>query len=126
MPQVKSETFVLVLSTKNYSNSAQSGSKKKKTLIKLTFDNTESYNQPFILSELQNSLSKSNNSASSSDEIHYTLLKELSTISLKYLLDIYYNIWISGNIPTLWKQATTIPILKKTKKIPQTLLVIDL
>ena len=35
-------------------------------------------------------------------------------ISLKYLLDIY-NIWISSNIPTIWKQAITIPILKKRK-----------
>ena len=49
------------------------------------------------------------------NEIHYTLFKELPTISLKYLLDIYNNIWISGNILTIWKQAITIPILKKQK-----------
>ena len=49
------------------------------------------------------------------DEIHYILLKELPMISLKYLLDIYNNIWLSGNIPIIWKQAITIPILKKWK-----------
>ena len=89
--------------------------------MKFISDNTESYNQPFTLTEFQNSISKSNNSAPGPDEIHYTLLKKLPTISLKYLLDIYNNIWISGNIPTIWKQAITIPILKKQKKIPQTL-----
>ena len=74
-----------------------------------------SYNQFFTLTELQNSISKSNNSVSSPNEIYNTLLKKLPTISLKYLIDIYNNIWISGNIPTLWKQATTIPILKNKK-----------
>ena len=31
----------------------------------------------------------------------------------QYLLDIYNNIWISGSIPTIWKQVITIPVLKK-------------
>ena len=88
---------------------------KRKNIIKVTFDNTESYNQPFILAKLQNSISKSYNSTSGPDETYYTLLKELSTISLKYLPNIYNNIWISGNIPTLWKQAKTISSLKKQK-----------
>ena len=87
----------------------------RKRTIEFTSDNTESYNQLFTLTELQNLIFKSNNSAPGPDEIHYTLLKELSKISLKYLLDIYNNIWISGYIPTKWKQAITIPILKKQK-----------
>ena len=94
-------------------------------MIKFTSDNTKSYNQLFTLTKLQNSISKSNNSAPSPDEIPYTFLKELPAISLKYLLDIYNDIWTTDNIPTLWKQATMIPILKN-KKIPQTLPVIDL
>ena len=81
-------------------------------MIKSTSDNSENFNQPFTLTELQNSISKSSNSVHGPDEIHYTFLKELSTIPLKYLLDIYNNIWISGNITTLWKQTTTIPIHK--------------
>ena len=110
------ENFAQVLYTKNYSNQFNSiRIKEEKNKIKFTSDNTESYNQPFTLTELQNSISKFNNSAPGPDEIHYTLLKELPTISLKYLLDIYNNIWISGNIPTIWKQARTIPILKKRK-----------
>ena len=107
------ENFAQVSTTKNYSNQFNSiRIKEEKNKIKFTSENT--YNQPFTLTELQNSISKSNNSAPGPDEIHYTLLKEFPTISLKYLLDIY-NIWISSNIPTIWKQAITIPILKKQK-----------
>ena len=68
------------------------------------------------LDELQNSLSKSNNSAAGPDEIHYTFLKELPSISQKYLLNIYNNIWISGNIPTLWEASYNHPHPQKTKR----------
>ena len=109
------ENFAQVSSTKNYSSQFNLiRIKEEKNKIKFTSDNTESYNQPFTLTELQNSISKSNNSAPGPDEIHNILLKELPTVSLKYLLDLY-NIWISGNILTIWKQAITIPILKKQK-----------
>ena len=72
------ENFAQVSSTKNYSSQFNSiRIKEEKNKIKFTSDNTESYNQPFTLTELQNSISKSNNSAPGPDEIHYTLLKEL-------------------------------------------------
>ena len=90
--------------------------------MKFTSNDTESYYQPFTLTEFQNSISKSNNSAPGPDEIHYTLLTELLKITIKYLVVIYNNIWISGNIPTIWKQAIILP----KKKIPQTQPVIDL
>ena len=53
--------------------------------MKFTSDYTGSYNEPFTLTELQNSISKFNNSAPGPDEIHYLLLEELPDISLKYL-----------------------------------------
>ena len=71
---------------------------KEKNVIKFTSDNTESYNQPFTLTKLQNSISKSSNSPTGPDEIHHTLFKELPTIFLKYLLNIYDSICISGDI----------------------------
>ena len=115
MANLIAENFAQISSTKNYSSQFNwIRIKEEKNKIKFTSDNTESYNQPFTLTELQNSISKSDNSAPGPDEIHYTFLKELPIISLKYLLDIY-NILISGNIPTIWKQAITIPILKEQR-----------
>ena len=59
MSQVKNITDNFA-STKNYSNQFNSvRSKGEKNLIKFTSDNSESYNQPFTLTKLQNSISKS-------------------------------------------------------------------
>ena len=44
-------------------------------------------------------------------------LKQLPKISLQYLLQIFNNIWHSGNIPNSWKQATIIPTPKSAKDI---------
>ena len=90
--------------------------KEEKNKIKFTSDNTKCYNQLFTLDELSKShYANPITQLLVSDEIHYSSLKALPSISLKSLLNIYNNIWISGNIPTLWKQATIIPILKKQK-----------
>ena len=40
------------------------------------------------------------------DEIHYQLLKHLPRDSLIVLLDIFNDIWASGEIPECWKKAT--------------------
>ena len=66
-------------------------------------------NQPFTLTELQNSISKFNNSVPGPDEIHYTLLKELITISSRYIqyLDPWqhpYHIEANHNYPYPQKQ----------------------
>ena len=96
----------------NYSNQFNS--------VRINEENN--YNSPLIIRkairnpppwlEFQNSISQIINSATGPDEIHYTFLNELPTESLKYHPNIC-NIFISGNIPTLWKQAANTLILKK-------------
>ena len=118
------ENFAQASSTKKYSNKFNSiRIKEEKNKIKFTSDNTKCYNQPFTLDELQNSLSKSNNSAAGPDEIHYIFLKELPSISQKYLLNIYNNIWISGNILLYGSKLQSSPSSKnkKTQQIPPAL-----
>ena len=103
-------------SSNNYSrkfqNIKQNAEKKK---LNFQSHNTEEYNQPFSLSELIDSLKRSNNTSVGPDEIHYEFLKQLPDISLLFLLDIYNDIWSSGNVPHLWKQSTVIPIPKPGK-----------
>ena len=67
------------------------------------------------MTELKTSLRKSHNTTTGPDEIPYEFLKQLPKISLQYLLQIFTNIWHSGNIPSSWKQATMIPIPKFAK-----------
>jgi exonuclease III len=78
-------------------------------------NNEESYNDLFSLKELKDSLDKTNDSAVGPDDVHYQLLKHLPEVSLNVLLDIFNHIWVDGNFPDSWRQATVIPIPKPGK-----------
>jgi hypothetical protein len=80
-----------------------------------TSDNNESYNQPFSQQELQTALNCSHDSAVGPDNVHYQMLKHLPDPALKTLLEIFNNIWLTGNFPTVWSEATIIPIPKPGK-----------
>ena len=80
--------------------------KLKKNNINFSSENV-SYNMPFSLDELQDASEGPN-------EIHYQLLKHLPDASL-LLLNIFNQIWISGNFPSDWRKAIVIPIPKPGK-----------
>ena len=75
-------------------------------------DNSENYNVQFTIRELCDALKKSHDTATGTDEVYYQLLKHLPRDSLMVLLDIFNDIWASGEIPECWKEATVIPIPK--------------
>ena len=77
-------------------------------------DNFENYNVHLPLKNCD-VLKKSHDTATGPDEIHYQLLKHLPRDSLMVLLDIFNDIWASGEIPECWKEATVIPIPKPGK-----------
>ena len=85
--------------------------------MKFTSDNTENYNSEFLVSELTDALSKAHDTSPGPDDIHvhYPLLKHLPVSSLLILLEIFNDIWKTGNIPKSWKEATVIPIPKPDK-----------
>ena len=75
----------------------------------------EAYNKPFQIAELHSALNCGNKSAPGSDRVVYEMLKFLPPESQKTLLSLYNTIWFSGDIPTSWKEAIVIPILKQGK-----------
>ena len=83
--------------------------------LKFQSDNSENYNQIFSLDELKSSLNRCHDTACGPDDIHYRLLKHLPDSSLETLLIMLNNIWESGDLPSLWKLATVIPISKPGK-----------
>ena len=91
--------------------------KKQQEKIKLNFksSNNEEYNNPFNLDELKDAISKSHDTATGPEEIHYQMLKHLPHKSLQTLLDIFNNMWETGKFPESWKLATIIPIPKPGK-----------
>ena len=65
-------------------------------------NNTEHYNLPFTLEELNTSIKRAHSTAVGPDKIHYDFLKHLPVKVLKVLLGLFNNIWKSGQIPASW------------------------
>jgi len=83
--------------------------------IDFTSDNREPYNLPFSLSELQTAIHKAHDSAAGPDNVHYQMLKHLPESALESLLNILNDIWLTGEFPLSWSEATIIPIPKPGK-----------
>ena len=75
----------------------KSGKRKGKSELSVT--NNEKYNLPFKVSELKNSLDKSNDTTAGPDNIHYQILKHLPSDALETLLNIMNEIWRTGKFP---------------------------
>ena len=88
---------------------------KEKRNLKFSSDNSETYNQPFSLSELKDALSKARDSSPGPDDIHCQFLKPLPDTSLSVLLKTFNDIWETGNVQKSWKEARIIPIPKPGK-----------
>ena len=84
--------------------------KVEKQNINFSSKNAEVYNRPFSLEELQDALRRTRDTSAGPDEIHYMLLKHLPDASLLLLLNIFNNIWISGDFPSDWRKAIVITI----------------
>lgn len=110
------ESFEKNSSPTNYSDTFQQHkAKKEKEVLNFNSDNNEKYNFPFTISELEESLKCSHDSAVGPDEIHYQILKHLPNASLNTLLDVFNLIWKNEIFPKHWSEATTIPIPKPNK-----------
>ena len=110
------DAFSTNSANRNYSKEFQNYQKQQEK-IKLNFksSNNEEYNNPFNLDELKDAISKSHDTATGPDEIHYQMLKHLPLKSLQTLLDIFNNMWETGKFPESWELATIIPIPKPGK-----------
>jgi len=84
----------------------------KRKPINFTSDNTEFYYMPFTKSELVDALHKAHDSATGPDN---QMLKRLPDSASSVLLQIFNNLWISGNFPKSWCEATVIPFLNPAK-----------
>ena len=72
--------------------------------------NLEYNNRSFSLEELKKSLGKAHDTACGPDDIHYQLLKHLPVSALQTLLNLLNDIWETGDLPSIWRLATVIPI----------------
>lgn len=73
------------------------------------------YNCPFSTEELNLAIATLNHSAPGPDSIHNIMLKNLTPEKKEELLSLYNNSWNTGFIPSTWKTAKIVPILKPGK-----------
>lgn len=75
----------------------------------------ESYNVPFSLSELKVALSQCKDSSPGPDDISYAFLRHMADSAFTFLLGLYNSIWRTGDFPSSWSVAVTLPLLKPGK-----------
>jgi len=115
------EHFERVSSSENYEKEfLQIKARNEMNQLEIIDDDTEPYNLPFTYKELEDALQTCTGSSPGNDEIHYQMLKNLSVVAKKNLLDLYNFTWISGTFPEEWTEAIIIPIAKpgKDPKMP--------
>lgn len=54
-------------------------------------------------------------SAPDKDQVCYIMMSKLSESSKNILLELYNRVWESGKLPSKWKEAIIVPILKAGK-----------
>ena len=87
---------------------------EEQTILDFSTDLSLPYNKPFIMKELESSLTKSKSTAEGPDGIHYDMLKHLSSESKDFLLMIYNRIWRSCEFPE-WNISWILAFIKPGK-----------
>ena len=110
------ETFCKKSSSANYSEKFQRNkTREEKKKLNFNSSNSEHYNKLLTFKELKSALNKAHDSSPGQDKVHYQFLKHLPFTSLSVLLDIFNDIWQSGDFPLSWREALVIPIPKPGK-----------
>ena len=112
--------YAKVSSTSNYPNEFKSHKEKfereKKHLFERRKNDMSVFNVPFKLSEFKKALKKCKNTTPGKDMICYEMFKHMSSYGQNCVLKFFNRIWEKGFMPSAWKHALIIPILKPNKK----------
>ena len=116
---ILAESFANVSSSSNYFEDfrvhKENFEKEHEEYFKYKENDESSINVEFKMSELQKALKKCKSTSPGKDQICYEMFRHMSSYGKKVLLKLYNLIWEKGVLPTSWKHAVTIPILKPGK-----------
>ena len=83
--------------------------------INFSSRNTEPYNKPFTVEELEYNLSRTKNTALGFDGIHYQMLKKMALKAKEYTCRIFNKLWHTSYFPRQWNTAIVVHIYKLEK-----------
>ena len=90
---------------------------KRENEVELDFSTnvTHEYNLPFTMWEMDSAIAGAKDSSPGPDKIHYRMIKNLNSQNRIILLQFFNDLYKSGEMPSDWKMAYVIPLLKKGK-----------
>lgn len=106
--------FANISSAAHYSNEFQHVRMNTIVLPPLS-NNTESFNLPFTLREMENALTKSSLTSPGEDDIRYEMIMHLSIEAKELLLRTFNGIWKDHILPTSWHESIISPLHKQGK-----------
>ncbi|XP_071055102.1 uncharacterized protein [Onthophagus taurus] len=97
--------FECTSSSQNYDGVfRQNKTNRESAPLKFTSEGELSYNLPFTMTELRESLKSAKPSAAGHDDVRYELVKHLPDEWFRILLELYNNVWSSGTFPPSLKR----------------------
>lgn len=112
--QTFAKHFQSVSATDQYSqNFLKHKNNAEKEPINFSLDTNKTYNKPISIDELQQALRKCTGKSAGLDGIGYPLLQQLPPTGKNTLLNIFNEIWSTGNLPDCWKTSLIVPIPKQ-------------
>ena len=113
--EILAKTFAQVSSDDNYTNEFI----PKKTQAEQNMPDfgglNTFYNKPFSVKDLNNILSKTNDTAPGEDGVTYQMIRNMPDHAKKYIIDMYNKFFNDSYFPEKWKRAVIIPIPKPGK-----------
>ena len=98
--EVMGTYFTSIYSNTNYRPEfSDFGNKIEKEELRLLHDDGNDYNTPFEMRELETALSRCSDTSPGADEIHYQMLKNLTTEGKTCVLASFNQVWASSSIP---------------------------
>ena len=111
--------FAAVSSTANYTTKfklhKENFENKNKNKFNFKSNTFSVLNVPYKMSELKKALKKCKNTAPGKDRLCYEMFKHMSSVSQEFILNFFNRVWEKGSMPTAWKHALIIPVLKPNK-----------
>ncbi|MEM7299022.1 MAG: endonuclease/exonuclease/phosphatase family protein, partial [Bacteroidota bacterium] len=107
--------FASVSSTEIYPSNIHQNLVASSNLLDFSSPETEYYNVPFTLKELEVSITRGNKSSPGPDGINYSFYSNLSNQNRTRLLSSINNLWETDTFPPGWLQSIVIPIVKQGK-----------
>ena len=112
--------FANISSASHYSPHFQN-IRENTTIVPPASRNSEAFNLPFSVKELNLALSLSSPTSPGEDEILYSMISHLPSCTKLFFLNVLNQFWCTGTSPKSWKTSIIVAILKpgKDSSLPQ-------